>query len=242
MGTLIPLIASLAAGIICGKKCDAEIKKAAGKTLDEVNEANGITDFNPESSMEEIKRTYSNLSLILDYALRDFNGYSLYFNENNELTDESNAATSQIISICYVPRNYGDYTDRTKKRYVLELGKDLTAAYFNVKVGQIISYGQIIGYSNGTKILSRVNGRVIDYRMNHIIVEDTTEYYNTDSIVNDCEYAVNTMNMQDDFSPIVDKFKKLANAETYIRDFALRSNLPDLALHSKGNGTYMVTL
>ena len=48
--------------------------------------------------------------------------------------------------------------------------------------------------------------------------------------------------MTDKFTPIIDRFKKHAYAETYIRDYALYCNYPELALHSKGGGTYMLNL
>lgn len=241
---IIPIVASIAGAFLTAKAADIKIRKSAAISLDEALNADGIDPDNIEEDTTKLETLYSNLSEILEYGLKNIYGYSMKYNKAGLVVPDDSAEydSEDIISICPIydlsddlGSNFGD----TSIRYVLELGKDLTGAYFNVGYGNIISNNQTIGYWNNIPIKSIISGKVTDVKARHIIVESLTTFDNAES---ECNEVVNDLDFTDRYTPIVDKFKKVSNLESYITDYMVQCRIPNVVLHSKGAGSYHINL
>lgn len=241
---IIPIVASIAGAFLTAKAADIKIRKSAVNSLDEALKADGIDPDNIKEDITKLESVYSNMSEILEYALKDIYGYSMKYNKAGLVIADNNSEydSEDIISICPVydlSDDLGSNFDDSSIRYVLELGKDLTGAYFNVGYGNIISNNQTIGYWNNIPIKSTISGKVTDVKARHIIVESLTTFDNAES---ECNEVVNDLDFTDKYTPIVDKFKKISNLESYITDYMVQCRIPNVVLHSKGNGSYHINL
>jgi len=242
LGVLLPLLAALAAALLCSNQTDAKIRQTAGQVRDEELEANGIDpdDISGEKEQEQLEKLYSDLSEILEYGLKNIYGYSMKYDSSGNLINEDTSTGREIIesedtiSMCQI----SDLSDSLEKefneaeqpkRYVIELGKDLIGAFFNVEVGNNISNDQIIGYYQNIPIKSKISGTIIDKKSKHIIVESNTTIENVE---NECQEIADNLDFTDRYTPIINKFKKISYVETYLNDFALPCRLPNLMLHS----------
>lgn len=243
LAILIPAIAALACGIACARESDDKFREKARESLAENMKANGLKEDSAVSDQaaDAVER-YNRLSILIEAALKNLNGVSLSYKEDGtESKNSTDTAMTETISVCYTPDERIDYDTSGKKRYVLELGKDLIAkgGRLTPQRGSRIKQNQKIGECEKIPILSTVSGRVTKRYYNYIVVEDDMD---ENEIMTEINSARNTADMTDRFSPLIDRFKKIAYAESYVKDLAIYCRFPSMALHSKKKGTYRLTL
>lgn len=243
LAIIIPAAAALACGIACARESDDKFRAKARESLSENMNANGLKeDADVSDQAADVVERYNRLSILIEAAMKNLDGVSLsYKDDGTESKSVAETAATETISVCYTPAERVDYDTSDKKRYVLEIGKDIIAkgGRLTPQRGTKIMQNQKIGECEGIPILSTVSGRVTKRYYNYIVVEDDAD---ENEIMNDVNSAKNTADMTDRFSPLIDRFKKIAYAESYVKDLAIYCRFPSIALHSKKKGTYRLTL
>ena len=243
LAIIIPAAAALACGIACARESDDKFRAKARESLSENMKANGLKEAAAVSDQAaDAAERYNRLSILIEAALKNLDGVSLSYKEDgSESKSAEDTAATETISVCYTPDERIDYDTSDKKRYVLEIGKDIIAkgGRLTPQRGAKIRQNQKIGECEGIPILSTISGRVTKRYYNYIVVEDDA---GADEIMSEVDSARNTADMTDRFSPLIDRFKKIAYAESYVKDLAVYCRFPSMALHSKKRGTYRLTL